>query len=122
LLRRTQPSPRWILAPAVVAAAVAAPVSWLFLVEVAAPRILGLPYHRCPYDLLPGAPESMVGVGLFLVGCFSVGWAAVANGWGQSAAPGVLQTTVNRLLFLAMFGYLASMVFFSVAVAVAERF
>src|SRR3712207_8430081 len=45
--------------------------SGLFLVEEAAPALLGLPYHHCPYDLIPQAPEAVVAVGLFLAGCFS---------------------------------------------------
>ena len=50
----------------------------LFLVEAAAPLLLRLPYHHCPYDLLPMVPESMGAIGLFVLDVFLVivGWPA----------------------------------------------
>jgi hypothetical protein len=48
-------------------------VSGLFLIEVAAPTLLRLPYHHCPYDLIPQVPEAVVAIALFLGGCFLLG-------------------------------------------------
>lgn len=88
------------------------PVSLLFLVEIAAPAILGLPFHHCPYDLISAAPESIVAVILFLSGCFSLGWSVIAN------TPGVSESTDEQprkygLLFCALFGYSGSLVLMS---------
>src|SRR5262249_21703821 len=63
----------------------ALPVSAGFLVEVAAPTLLGLPYHHCPYDLVAAAPESLVGVALYFLGTFAVGWAFLAQWLGDCA-------------------------------------
>jgi hypothetical protein len=54
-------------------------VNGVFLVEVAAPRLLHLPYHHCPYDLVPGAPESLVGVALGDRVCVAATWADTRN-------------------------------------------
>lgn len=92
----------------------------LFLVEIAAPRILQLPYHHCPYDLIPEAPESVVTIVLFLGGFFFLGWAAVVRGFGrvpetQSLLPG----TVQGLLRLSLWSYLASLAMLSLELALA---
>jgi hypothetical protein len=86
-----------------------------FLVEVGAPTVLHLPYHHCPYDLIPAAPDVVIGAALFLGGTFAVGWAAVV-GWcgGSSARP-----IIGRLLFLGFCGYLGSLVLMSVELALA---
>ncbi len=104
---RRRAVPAGWLAALLAAAAASVIVNGVFLVEVAAPRLLGLPYHHCPYDLVPDAPESLVGVALFLLGSFAVGWACVAAWLGADAEsrpflPGV----VRLLLRLALIGYL----------------
>jgi hypothetical protein len=60
--------------------------SGLFLIEVAAPRLLQLPDHHCPYDLIGQAPEAVAAVALFLGGCFFLGWAGVARWVGRCPA------------------------------------
>ncbi len=108
------------LAPLLVGAAASVAVNFVFLLDAAAPRLLRLPYHHCPYDLVRWAPESLVAVALFLCGCFAVGWAVVA-GWlgrGKESRP-FLAETVGRLLRLAFLGYIGSMVMLSVELALA---
>jgi hypothetical protein len=95
-------------------------VNTVFLIEVAAPRLLGLPYHHCPYDLLPAAPESLLAVALFLTGSAAVGWACVARWWGNHPEAGdFLPGTIDRLLHLGLVGYLGSVVMLSVELALA---
>jgi hypothetical protein len=118
-LARTRLPGRWLpvlLAGAVVSLA----VNGIFLVEVAAPRLLHLPYHHCPYDLVPGAPESLVAVGLFLAGCFATGWACVAAWLGRgSEAAAFAPDVVRGLLHLAFLGYLWSLLMTSVELVLA---
>jgi hypothetical protein len=103
------------------AALVALPVSGAFLVEVAAPILLHLPYHHCFYDLIPRAPEVVLSVALFLGGTCAVGWAAVAGWWGQSAESGpFLPGFVANVLFLALFCYLGSIVMMTIELALAS--
>lgn len=92
----------------------ALPVGFLFLVEIAAPTILHLPLHRCAYDLIPVAPESLIGIALFMLGSFAVGWACVAawltRGTGSTASHSAL---VDKTLFVALFGYTSSLLIFA---------
>jgi hypothetical protein len=111
----------WTLAwltPLVFGALLATVVNGLFVIEVAAPTLLHLPHHHCPYDLLPAVPESVLGVVLFIVGGFAVGWACVV-GWGANCSETrpFLRQQVVRLLSLAVFGYLGSLVLLSVELA-----
>lgn len=96
------------------------PVSLLFLIEIAAPAILGLPFHHCPYDLISAAPESVVAVVLFLLGCFSVGWSCVAARFGEcDQTLGFVPEYVSKLRFIAMFGYSASILIVSIELLLA---
>lgn len=61
------------------------PITVLFLVEVAAPAVLRLPYHRCLYDLIPRAPDMLLGIVCHAAGVFAVGWAFVAGCLGRTA-------------------------------------
>jgi len=99
---------------------VSIPISLLFLVEVAAPAILGLPFHHCPYDLVSAAPESVAAVPLFLLGCFGVGWSCLARRCGrcEQTRP-FLPVFVSRLLFLASFGYAAALLLTSIELLMA---
>jgi len=92
----------------------------VFLVEVAAPTVLHLPYHHCPYDLIPRAPDVVIGVALFVWGTFSVGWACVA-GWlarGPETRP-FLASAVEQLLFMGFCCYLCSIVLMSLELVLA---
>lgn len=47
----------------------------LAVIEVIAPRLLNLPYHHDPYDLLTEMPDAGIFFALFILGIFSTGWA-----------------------------------------------
>lgn len=94
--------------------------SGLFLVEVAAPTLLHLPYHHCAYDLIPRVPESMVAVTLFLAGCFFLGWACVARWLGRCReTEPLLPAMVRGLLRLSLWGYVLSLAMVSLELALA---
>jgi hypothetical protein len=94
--------------------------SGLFLVEVAAPTLLGLPDHHCAYDLVPQVPEAVVAVTFFLAGCFSLGWAGVARWLGRCReTEPFLAPTVRGLLRLSLWGYLCSLLMLSLELALA---
>ena len=118
--RSAQHPPGLWLAPLLLGAGLSIAVNALFLVDAAAPRLLHLPYHHCPYDLVPRAPESLIAVALFLAGSFCVGWACAA-GWlgdGRESRP-FLPTMMSRLLYLGFLAYLGSIVMMSVELALA---
>jgi hypothetical protein len=80
-----------------------------FLAHVAAPRLLGLPHHRCLYCLFTQVPESLVAA-LFLVGgTCAVGWAGVLTAAMRSpeTVP-FLDGWVDRLLRAGWWCYVAS--------------
>jgi hypothetical protein len=114
---RSPHASRW-LAPLLLAAFVSCAVNVVFLVEVAAPRLLGQPNHHCPYDLLPRAPVSIAAIFLFLGGFFAVGWACVADWLGRSGETDASRPAlVSRLLAFASFGYLGSLLLMSAELA-----
>jgi hypothetical protein len=118
-LCRQRPRKVW-LAALLMGAALSVAVNGVFLIEVAAPRLLHKPYHHCPYDLVFAAPEGLLTLALFLGGSCCVGWACVAGWLGNSSeSRAFLPRTVGRLLYLAFLGYLWSMVMMSVEVALA---
>ena len=119
LLSRFQVRRNWLLAP-LLAALVALPVSLLFLVEVAAPTILRLPYHHCPYDLLAIAPETAVGIAAFFLGACAVGWAFLVDRLGRGVLErDAVERSVERLLFLAAAALSASVILFAIEMALA---
>jgi hypothetical protein len=96
-------------------------LNFLFLVETAAPTLLHLPLHHCPYDLLPQVPESTVTIGLFLLGSFAVGWACVAAWLGSHRETETLiPPVVAKLLSVGLFGYLGSLVMMVIELALAR--
>ncbi len=96
------------------------PIGLLFLIEVAAPAILGLPFHHCPYDLVSAAPESVAAAPLYLLGCFSVGWSCIAHRFGRcDQTRSFLPAFVARLSFVAAFGYAAALLLISMELLLA---
>jgi len=96
------------------------PVSLLYLVEVAAPRILGLPFHHCAYDLVSVAPESLLAAVLFLSGLLCVGWSSVAVWCGRcDETHRFLDQYIARLRFLAMFGFTGALLMIGIEMLVA---
>jgi hypothetical protein len=111
--------PRWTSAM-VALAALSLPVGVAFLERVASPALLGRPEHRCPYCVLVEAPESLVGVGLFLLGAFAVGWAALLPWIARPPeARAALSGPVRTLVAIGRFGYAGATVFAAVALAIA---
>ena len=106
------------LLPLALTAVLSVAINALFLVEVAAPRLLHLPNHHCAYDLVTKAPTSLVAVALFLAGVFCVGWAFLAAwlGDGPEARP-FLPEMVSRLLYSGFLGYLGSVAILSIELA-----
>jgi hypothetical protein len=103
-----------------VGAAVSLPVNVVFLSAIAAPVLLHLPFHHCPYDLLPAVPESVVAIALFVLGSFAVLWACVAGWFGTSAETRpFLGREVGKLLHLGLWGYAGSVVMLSLEMVVA---
>jgi hypothetical protein len=95
-------------------------INSVFLGEAAAPLLLRLPYHHCPYDLLPRVPESVVAIGLFVFGAFAVGWACVAAWLGRhEETVALLPLLVAQLLRVALFCYLGSLVMMSLELVLA---
>jgi hypothetical protein len=116
---RSPQASRW-LAPLLLAAFASGAVNVVFLVEVAAPLLLGQPNHHCPYDLLPRAPGSVAAILLFLGGCFAVGWGWVADWLGRSGETASSRPAlVSRLLAFASFGHLGSLLLMSAELALA---
>jgi hypothetical protein len=92
----------------------------LFLVEVAAPTLLHLPYHHCPYDLIPRAPEAVLAVAGYAAGFFLLGWAGVLRWAGRCGeAEPFLGPAVRGLLRLSFWAYLASLAMLSLEMALA---
>jgi hypothetical protein len=89
-------------------------VNAVFLVEVAAPHLIRLPFHHCPYDLVPKAPESLVAVALFFTGLFAVGWGCLV-GWlaKHSEARPLVPGMIGQLFRLGVLGYLWSVLMVS---------
>lgn len=96
--------------PQLLAAAAISPlISGIFLTHAASPRILGLPFHHCPYELLVRAPESILGIGAFGLGLFALGWAVLLGDGRQTS----IAQARDRLRFLSFFGYSTSMTLFA---------
>jgi hypothetical protein len=110
---------RWLV-PLGLAALLSWPVNAAFLIEIAAPALLHLPYHHCPYDLVPEAPESLVAVALFVVGSFAVGWAWLLQRWARvPEMSAFVRDELGKVLLLGLVGYGASVGMMAVELAVA---
>jgi hypothetical protein len=89
-------------------------VSVRFLIDVASPKLLHLPYHHCLYDLVPAVPEIGLALVFLLWGTFCVGWAAVVEWAAHRAAPAAeINLESRRWLAYAVLGYLGSMTLIS---------
>lgn len=107
------------LALALPLALLSLPLGLVFLGDVAAPTYLRLPYHHCVFCLARLRPETLVGIALYVLGAFGVGWAVSARlaamgggGLGSPDDPGPGSTgegIVSPLLRMARFGYLGSL-------------
>ncbi|MEE8104454.1 MAG: hypothetical protein V3T86_02855 [Planctomycetota bacterium] len=110
-LRRNGHAGRW-LTPAVATAVGSIPIGLVFLKTTAAPAFSGLPFHECVYCLFGSAPESLIGIGLFALGVFALGWAASIF-WLMPADDGNRALT-ERLLRTARIGYAGALLMVTV--------
>lgn len=102
------------LAALVGVAAATTTVNAAFVIDVMAPRLLAMPDHHCPYDLVPNAPESLIGVALFVMGAAGVGWAALATWLSGGIQPeSSVSSVVDELLQFASMCYLISLLWTS---------
>lgn len=101
--------PRWTWG-ALAAAALEVPVGLVFLREVAAPRFLGLPGHRCAYCVLSSSVAGVAFLALAATGVLCVAWAAVARGLAgdATASAGTPAAGPARLLRTARLATLAA--------------
>lgn len=94
-------------------------ISLCFLIEVAAPKLLGLPYHHCPYDLLASAPESLLSLIAFVLAGFTAGWSCVAIWFGRTVETrAAMNSIVRNLLALAALSWTASLLTLTVELAI----
>jgi len=95
-------------------------IGGVFLVDVFAPAVLKLPYHHCPYDLVPRAPDAIAAVTLFAAGGFFLGWAWIVrlSGRAPETEP-LVPAMVGGLLRLGLWSYLAAVVMLSLELALA---
>lgn len=98
--------------PLLLVAGLTLAVSARFVLDVAAPALLHLPYHHCLYDLVGRVPETGVAIGLLFGGTFCVGWTAIA-GWLGRSADGESPVEARRLPAWALLGYVGSLVMLS---------
>jgi hypothetical protein len=95
-------------------------VNAVFLLEVAAPVLLHLPYHHCPYDLLPKVPESVLGIALFVLASFCVGWSCVLTWFAHGRETRLFtRQMVSKVLTVGFFAYLNSLVLMTLELALA---
>ncbi len=97
---------RW-LALAFPLALLSLPLGLLFLCDVAAPTFLRLPYHRCAFCLARLRPETLLGIALYVLGAFGVGWAVAARLAARGGGTG--EGISFPLLRMARFGYLGAL-------------
>ncbi len=75
-----RPTPRRSLAWTRLALAVALPSATLLAwIGSFAPRVLQLPYHHCPYELITRFPVMALAGGATLYGAFALGWAGLLS-------------------------------------------
>ncbi len=96
------------------------PVGYLFLHDVAAPGILGLPFHQCPYDLVSDAPESLIGVAASLLGTFSIWWSILVPRVADcDQTRKLMPEIIIRCRFVALTSYAASLSLISMELLIA---
>jgi hypothetical protein len=93
-------------------------VNAVFLIEVAAPRLLHMPDHHCPYDLIPQAPRSLAAIAFYLGGSLFVGWGCVAGWLGNTPeSRPFVAGMIGTLFRLGALGYVFSVLVLSVELA-----
>ncbi len=92
-------------------AVLAVPLTVAYLVDIAAPAVLRLPYHHCLYDLIPKAPDMVLGMVLFVLGSCCVGWASVVRWLAESPeSMSLARTEEDTLLSVGLSCYVGALV------------
>jgi hypothetical protein len=80
-------------------------------VEVHAPVIMGLPFHRCLYCLWQYLPDTIIMYALFILGFAATGWAFILDTVGRTEeTEGPLSRYLKILYGMSMFCFTASMI------------
>jgi len=95
------------LAVSLAGALLSLPIGLVFVLDVAAPDFLHLPYHHCVYCLARSMPETLVGILLYVLGAFGAGWAFAARRFGKGGGTG--EGVSVPLLRMARFSYLGAL-------------
>ncbi len=91
----------------------------LALVEVFAPRIMGLPFHHCLYCLWQYVPDSILMMFLYVLGTFAIGWAFLLDLTGRTGETlSALPTYLRRLYGLSVFCLAASLLMLTIHLVV----
>lgn len=87
--------------------------SWI---DAVAPRVLGLPYHHCLYELLTGTPGLGVAALLAVVGSAGLIWPALLAPWRQRA-PAAIAAVQQAVYGVCAVALLSALLIVGVAVA-----
>jgi len=119
--RNTRSVPSTLAASAVFLGALAVTaIGVVFLVDVAAPRLLRLPFHHCPYDLPMRVPESLVTIAIFIAGNMCIGWLWTTRAFGtHSDTMPQMPAYLGSLARIAIWCYGVSTLMLAVEMALA---
>lgn len=81
-----------------------------FARDVLSPQLLGLPYHRCVYDLVESMPEMLAAFGLYFVALVALGSSVVASRLYASTNEAAATPLVAKTLTIAAHALLGSLV------------
>lgn len=87
----------------------------LSMMEVIAPKLLNLPYHHDPYDLLTELPDAGIFLGLFILGIFSTGWALGIDMFARhDETRGILSDNIEKIYWFGIVCLLASLLMITI--------
>ncbi len=87
----------------------------LSMMEVIAPRLLNLPYHHDPYDLLTELPDAGIFLGFFILGIFSTSWAfGIDIAARHDETKGILTENIEKIYWFGIVCLLASLLMISI--------
>jgi hypothetical protein len=90
-------------------------IALLSMMEVIAPRLLNLPYHHDPYDLLTELPDAGIFFGLFIIGIFSTGWAYGIDVLARhDETKGILSENIKKIYWFGIVCLLASLLMITI--------
>ncbi len=106
--------PRWrrpVLGAVFVCAIINGIIFLLSQVEVHAPVIMGLPFHRCLYCLWQYVPDTIIMYALFILGLAATGWAFILDTVGRTdETERPLSRYLKNLYEMSMFCFAASLI------------